>query len=272
MINNSNSAHWDRLQAKTLDAQFSHEKINGLNCSSFEAEAIVEKVHQIYAPLWESSTTLKPGQIQLVVVDASVPPNVPLAKAKQRLVTLTLYAGAEDLELRKRSSVPQLRQKRLSRMCEEAFQQGGLLTLEDLANLFNCGVRTLVNDLQSLRQQKQVPPLRSTIKDMGRAVTHRRLIISLWLDGLEYSAIARKACHSLDSVANYVDKFKRCVALFAAGFNLQTTALLVNISPALAQQFQQIRAELRGVPHRLQELDDFLKKNRTPNRRPRNPQ
>ncbi len=262
MINNSNYAHWDRLKAKTLDTQFSNEMIAGLNCSPFEAEAIVEKVHEIYAPLWEGNTAPKLGQIQMLVVDASVPPNVPLAKAKQRLVTLTLYAGAEDLQWRKSSSVPGLRQKRLSRMSEEAFQQGGLLTLEDLANLFNCGVRTLVNDLRALRQNKIIPPLRSTIKDMGRAVTHRRLIISLWLEGLEYSAIARKACHSVESVANYVDKFKRCAALFRAGFDLATTALLVNISEALAREFQQLHAQLGGVPHRLQELEDFLKKNR----------
>jgi hypothetical protein len=261
MINNSNYAHWDRLQAKTLDTQFSNEMINGLNCSPFEAEAILEKVHQIFAPLWEGNTAPKLGQIQMVVVDASVPPNVPLAKAKQRRVTLTLQAGAEDLELRKGSSIPRLRQRRLCRMCEEAFQQGGLLTLEDLANLFNCGVRTLVNDLRALRQEKVVPPLRSTVKDMGRAVTHRRLIITLWLEGLEYTAIARKACHSLESVANYVDKFKRCAALLGSGFDLQTTALLVNISLPLAREFQQLHAQLRGVPHRLQELEDFLKKN-----------
>jgi Protein of unknown function (DUF1670) len=264
MINNSNYAHWDRLKAKSLDAQFTNEMIRGLNCSSFEAEAIVEKVHEVYAPLWESTPGPKLGQIQMVVVDASVPPNVPLAKAKQRLVTLTLSAGAEDLLWRKGSSVPGLRQKRLGRMCEEAFQQGGLLTLEDLANLFNCGVRTLVNDLRALRQQKIIPPLRSTIKDMGRAVTHRRLIVTLWLEGLEYSAIARKTCHSVEAVANYVDKFKRCAALFGSGFDLHTTALLVNISEALARKFQQLQEQIHGVPHRLEELEAFLKKNRRP--------
>ncbi|MHC1726830.1 MAG: DUF1670 domain-containing protein [Syntrophobacteraceae bacterium] len=89
--------------------------------------------------------------------------------------------------------MPLLRQKRFYRMCQEAFQQGGLLTLEDLANLFNCGVRILMNDLAILREKNIVPPLRSTIKDMGRAITHRRLIIThrrliitLWLQGFAY--------------------------------------------------------------------------------------
>jgi hypothetical protein len=270
MINNTNYAHWDRLKAKSFDAQFTHEMMTGLNCSPFEAEAIVEKVHEVYSPFWEDSPGLRPGQIQMVVVDASVAPNVPLNKAKQRVLTLTLHAGAEDLDFRKNRSVPALRRKRLCRMVEEAFQQGGLLTLEDLATLFNCGVRTLVEDLRILRQDNLSPPLRSTVKDMGRAVTHRRLIITLWLEGLEYSEIARKACHSLESVANYVDKFKRCAALFVSGFDLQTTALVVNLSEALTREFQRIQAELHGVPHRLQELEDFLKKNRRPSPKRRN--
>ena len=270
MINNTSYAHWDRLKAKTLDAHFSNEMMTGLNCSAFEAEAILEKVHEVYARLWEDSPALRPGQIQMVVVDASVAPNVPLARAKQRVVTLTLHAGVEDLDFRKSRSVPALRRRRLGRMAEEAFQQGGLLTLEDLANLFNCGVRTLVEDLRALRQDKLLVPLRSTVKDMGRAVTHRRLIISLWLEGLEYSEIARQACHSLESVANYVDKFKRCAALFSSGFDLQTTALLVNLSESLAREFQRIHSELRGVPHRLEELQNFLKKSRSPNPQRRN--
>lgn len=265
MINNTNFTHWNRLQAKSLDSQFVNEMVTGLNCSPFEAEAIVEKVHEIYTPLLETSQGLKPGQIQMTVIDALVAPNVPLIKAKQRLVTLTLHAGQEDIETRKNGSVPELRQKRLCRMCQEAFQQGGLLTLEDLANLFNCGVRTLVNDLAALRKKNIVPALRSTTKDMGRAITHRKLIITLWLQGFEYSEIARKTSHSIDSVANYVDKFKRCAALFGSGFDVHTVALMVKLSTSLAQELQGIHKDLKGAPHRLRELEEFLKKNRMRN-------
>jgi len=265
MINNTNHTRWSRLQAKSLDSQFINEMVTGLNCSPFEAEAILGKVHEVYAPLLETSQGLKPGQIQVTVVDASVAPNTPLRQAKQRLVTLTLHAGKEDADARRNGSVPELRRKRLCRMCREAFQQGGLLTLEDLADLFNCGVRTLVDDLAALRGQGVVPALRSTVKDMGRAVTHRRLIVALWLQGFEYSEIARKASHSVDSVASYVDKFKRCAALFAAGFDVHAVAMMTRLSTPLAQEFQRIHGDLCGlgaVPHRRRELEDFLKKNR----------
>jgi len=40
-----------RLDSKTLDAQFIHEVRRGLNCSPFEAEAVLDVVKEIYFPL-----------------------------------------------------------------------------------------------------------------------------------------------------------------------------------------------------------------------------
>ena len=84
---------WDRLEAKSLDQQFISEMREGLSCSPIEARGIAEKVHEIYGPLFEASANPQPGQIQLVVIDASVAPNVPLSQATQKLVRLTLDAG-----------------------------------------------------------------------------------------------------------------------------------------------------------------------------------
>jgi hypothetical protein len=260
LINNTSLQRWDRISAKSIDTQFKTAMQRGLNCSPFEAEIMVEKVHELYGPLFDNSTTVQPGQIQLMVVDASVPPGVPLSQAAQKLATLTLLDKEEDNQIQQRQSIPALRQHRLMRVAEEAFQQGGLLTLEDLALLFNCGLRTLVGDLAALRQQNLVPPLRSTVKDIGRAVTHRRLIVSLWLEGKEYSDIAVHSHHSVSSVANYVEKFKRCAALLQHGFDLTTTAFLIRLSTPLVEQFRQLHQTAKPAVHRQQELLGFLKK------------
>lgn len=261
MINNTSRQRWLRAEARSLDAQFSNDIIEGMNCSPFEAQAILDKVHDVYAPLFDNSDSLKPGQVQVSVVDATVAPTTPLAKAKQRLVTLTLNAGSEDLAVRRQGGVIALRRHRLVRICEEAFQQEGLLTLEGVADIFNCAVRTLVSDLAVLRENGVMPPLRSTVKDMGRAVTHRALIVEYWLSGLEYSDIAAKTCHSVHSVANYVEKFKRCAALFAKGYDLDTVAFIARVSPSLAKAMLALYQEGRPVKHRRQELDGIVKKN-----------
>lgn len=261
MINNTSLQRWQRAAARTLDAQFMTAIIQGMNCSPFEAEAIRDTVHAVYAPLMETTDTLKPGQLRLSVIDAGVAPNIPLAQAQQRLVTLTLDAGEEDRAVRQQGGVIALRRHRFLRVCEEAFQQGGLLTLEAVADLFNCAVRTLVSDLAAARALGIIPPLRSTVKDMGRAVTHRRLIVARWLAGEEYSEIARATYHSVPSVGNYVDKFKRCAALLASGFDLDAVAVIARLSPALTRAFAALVAEAQPVPHRREELDALTKKN-----------
>jgi len=261
MINNTSIDKWRRLAHKQLDQQFIHDIIHGLDCSRFEASAILDAVYRVYRPYFETSGILKPGQILFQVISVDTPSNSPLSEGKQVTATLTLDAGPEDLKIREKQGVPGLRRHRMQRMCIEAFQQGGLLTIEDLANrLFNCGQRTLCRDLDTLRHQGIVLPLRSTIKDMGRSISHRSLIIKHWLKGKEYSEIAAHTHHSVSSVQNYVSKFKRVVALADEGYDLHTIAFLVKVSPLLAQTYHKLYSKSAIVPHRRKELQSFLKK------------
>ena len=176
-------------------------------------------------------------------------------------MTLTFDAGQEDLDLRHEQGIPALRRHRMQRMALEAFQQGGLLTLEDLANrLLNCGQRTLSRDLDVLRQEGVVLPLRSIIKDMGRSISHRSLIVEEWLLGKEYSEISYSTHHSVPSVQNYVSKFKRVVALAEEGYDIHTIAFLVKVSASLSESYHQLYQTVKIVPHRKKELKSFLKK------------
>lgn len=138
--------------------------------------------------------------------------------------------------------------------------QGGLLTVEDLANrLFNCGERTISRDLKYFNDQHICLPLRSTIKDMGRSLSHRSLIIKEWLKGKEYSDISRDTYHSIYSVRNYVDKFKRVISLAEEGFDVNTIAFLVKISSPLVEEYYKIYSNLEIIPSRREELKSFLK-------------
>ena len=195
------------------------------------------------------------------VVSVETSSNTPLAEGKQVTVTLTFDAGPEDLEVRQERGVQALRRHRMQRMCIEAFQQGGLLTIEDLAyRLFNCGQRTLVRDLEQLRAQGIILPLRSTIKDMGRSISHRAMIVEQWLQGKEYSEIFRNTHHSIAAVKNYIQKFKRVIGLAEQGFDTHTISFLVKLSPALVEQYYQLYRALDAVAHRKAELKNFFKR------------
>jgi uncharacterized protein YerC len=262
MINNSSLDRWSRLESKSLDQQFVNEIIHGLNCSPFEASAVLDSVYKVFNSYFESSSPLKPGQLklQLVAIEAKV--NRKLSESQQVTVTLTLNDDKEDLAIRKNQGIVGLRRHKIERLCREAFDQGGLLTVEDLAyRIFNCGARTISRDLDYFRQQGIFIPLRSTVKDMGRTLSHRLLIIKLWAQGKEYSDIAQRACHSLNAIQNYVDKFKRTIALSKEGYDVNRIAVILRSSPSLVEQYLEIYQQVDWMPHRQQELNSFLKKN-----------
>ena len=261
MINNSNYYRWDRLNAKSLDQQFVNEIVHGLNCSPFEASAVLETVYCVFGDYFDSSENLKPGQTKLSVVSIEAQNGQRLSESKQVTVTLTLTNDKEDLPIRKQAGVVALRRHRIQRLCQEALDQGGLLTVEDLSyRIFNCGQRTICRDLQHFRDNDILIPLRSTVKDIGRTLSHRVLIIKHWAKGKQYTEISRDTAHSLKAVQNYVDKFKRTIALYHAGYNVTKISFLLRLSVELVEEYIELYHQLDLADHRRQELEDFLKK------------
>ncbi len=145
-----------RLDAKTLDSMFRRRIEEGANCSPFVSKAILAAVKDVY-PIGpdEPDHQLGLGQIQLLVVSAEEPAGKPLEQCQKVTVRLTLDAGQEDFQVRLSHGVEGLRRSRILRLTAEARDQGGLLSYEDLAfRLFNCGVRTIVRDVQDLRRRE----------------------------------------------------------------------------------------------------------------------
>ena len=113
MINNSSLDRWNRLEVKSLDQQFVNEIIHGLNCSPFEATAVLETVYRVFGDYFDSSTKLTPGQIKLPVLSVEAPSGQRLSESKQVTVTLTLTDDPEDLPIRKQAGVVGLRRHRM---------------------------------------------------------------------------------------------------------------------------------------------------------------
>ena len=261
MINNSSIGKWERLRQKQQDVQFINRLQAGLNCSPFESKAILNCVYEVYQPFFDNSASMKPGQILFEVVTVENSAKEKLSDCQMKTVVLTLDAGEEDLNVRQNEGVIGLRRHRLQRIATEAFQQGGLLTVEDIANrLLNCGERTITRDIRVLKNIGICLPLRSNIKDMGRSISHREMIVKEWLWGKEFSEIARKTNHSIEAIANYVEKFKRVVALAKDNHEISTIAFLVKISVSLAQQYYDLYQTLPIVTTRKEELEIIIKK------------
>jgi len=261
MVNNSSIGKWERLRQKQQDVQFTNRLQAGMNCSPFESKAILNCVYEVYQPFFDNTASMKPGQILFEVVAVENSAKEKLSDCQMKTVVLTLDAGSADLEVRREQGVIGLRRHRLERIANEAFQQGGLLTVEDIANrLLNCGERTVTRDIKAFKAAGIILPLRSTVRDMGRSISHREMIVRLWLLGMEFSEISRQTNHSVEAIANYVGKFKRVVCLAKDNHEIATIAFLVKISITLAQQYYDLYQTLDIVPNREKELDELIKK------------
>lgn len=259
MINNTSHSLWDRLQQKSLNQQFTNRLIDGLNCSRFEANAILDTVYEVFASHMDTSGQQGLGDIHLLCTGIENSSAKPLKDTNMVRVRLTLDGGDEDLAIRRAGGPVDLRRHRLERITHQAYQQGGLLTLEDIAyRLFNCGMRTLVRDMHHFKEQSIVLPLRSTIKDMGRGISHRSLIIRHWLAGKEYDHISKATHHSPAAVANYVSKFKRCIWLAGQGFDTHTISFLVGLSAKLTEHYWTLYREQPIATHRRKQLEQDL--------------
>ncbi len=142
-------------------------------------------------------------------------------------VLLTLFDPKDQGQLAydgKQASIA-LRRRRLTRITEQAREQGGLLSQEDLAEILMCDVRTIRRDIESLRQREIVVATRGQVRDIGPGVTHRGIAVRLWLEGKEPVEIARHINHSIAAVENYLEKFKRVAYLRRKSFDDYQSAL-----------------------------------------------
>ncbi len=257
MIVDKKKQLFDRLDSKNLDNQFRYRVENGMGCSAFVSEAIKNVVHEVYFPLLNSSLSLSPGQLLFTCTSKDAKVAKSLSESEQVTVFLTLDSGKDDLEVRKREGIIGLRRYRLCRVAEEAYSQGGLLTVEDLAyRLFNCGERTIIRDLSELRKNNFHPPLRSTVKDIGRTISHRATIVRNWLLGDELSDLKRKYSHSYSAIENYLSTFKRVILLSHEKYSIEQISYMLKCSRALVDIYILLwkNNKAKALPHRRKEI------------------
>jgi hypothetical protein len=255
---NEDQHRLQRLDAKTLDSQFRRRIEEGAKCPPLVSEAILKIVKEVF-PLQPDDITLDLGRVKLIVVAAVEPPGKSLEQCQKITVRLTLDAGPDDVEVRRRDGIVGLRRARILRLAVEAREQGGLLSYEDLAyRLLNCGIRTIVRDVVALRRRGLEVPSRGQQQDMGPGQTHRVQAVRLFLQGLEAQEIARRLYHSLAAIENYVSTFTRVVLLAHKGYGDTETAFIIQRSEALVAAYRQLYDEFHQQPSAQTRLREIL--------------
>ncbi len=238
---------YQRLDVKTCETMLHSLILKGTNCSRFESESIVETVKEVFLINEHSELErVKPGQMKKVVISAQEPAGKKLSECCYTHILISFDAGAEDVEVYKEGGTVALRHHRLVRICDEARQQEGLFSQEDLALLLGCDVRTIRKDIARLKKKGISVPTRGHQKDIGPGVCHRQQAVRLFIQNKEPLEIARHIKHSLKAIERYINTFCRVVFLYQRDFNPLQIAFALGISYTLTTTYITLYQEYKN--------------------------
>lgn len=231
----------DRLSEKTVERQFLYELEADFELAPATSRALLSAAQQVLMSCVRGGD-LREGQMQVTVVCSREPAGKPLAAMKKLSVVVTVDGGLEDLAVMQQHGAASLRRVRVLRMTEEAVDQEGVLTQEDLARLLQTGVRTVRRDVAQLRSEGYWVPTRGAVQDTGRGQSHKAKIVEMYLQRMTYSEIARRARHSASSIKRYVQTFGRVLVLWSHGIReAGEIGYVVGISARLAGEYLVLR-------------------------------
>lgn len=249
----------DRLAVKTVDQRFRRELETGFEIAPRISQGILDLAKEVFSlggVSGDGSGRLRPGQICQVIAAAGAPHGLPLRHTDMVEVTWTLDAGEEDLGVLRRHDHVALRRVRILRLVDEALDQGGEPTQEDLAKALGVCVRTIRSDIAALEGEGYRVATRGKLRGVGRGQSHKLFIVELYLKRYTYTEIMQRTRHSAYAIKRYLQTFGRVVMLRRKGLKAREIAYAVAISERLTQEYLELywRYDIPEYQDRLEEM------------------
>jgi len=235
---------YHRIKGKSLKKILVDRFLNhyGYDKGNVTASAIVDDILNVVDNYYRytDNSFLKPGQM----VWHAVPVNELPAKGKSiyqtalKPVVLDIISEGDIEDMKKPLHHRELRLKRVERWTQQAYEQGALLSQLDLAVLLSVNEFTAgnyVREYQSLYGRSL--PTRGNIQLIGRGQTHKREIISDYLNGYLVPTICQRTNHSKDAVERYIRDFEAVKLLNLKFDDLNTISLVTRLSKSVVSQY-----------------------------------
>ena len=155
---------------------------------------------------------LEVGQTLWFAVHKDEKPGPGKTLAKTRVVPVILsVVHEEDRQIRMNGYSPkEIRKYRVARMLREAYAQNGVLTQADVAGLLGVSAGTIGKDIREYQAEHGVIlPYRGTIHDIGPSVTHKKVIITMFLKNIPTPQVCHLASGGASCPKNVQDSQNR---------------------------------------------------------------
>jgi predicted transcriptional regulator len=183
-----------------------------------------------------------PGQILRTVVSAVEPAGKPIKHCQTLEVRLTVDHRL-DAEIQRRNGTVALRRAKVLRLCWEAYEQGGLLSYEDLAAILGLDQSSIQRMVKALRPVVGLVPTRGAMHDMGRAPSHKEPIGRLLCRGYSYTEITAMTGHTEGSIDRYALDLGRVIALSEQGAAPNDIRIICDLSETAVECYLRLYRE-----------------------------
>lgn len=254
-------AEYGRLRKKTQEHGFIDRLEREFEFSPRESRGVLDVVMEMFF----DNREIGAGQVEYTCVSGEEGPGKSMDELRKVQVKLTRdLVSDSDCEGRMGSSAR--RKAQILRMTEEAYDQGGLLTQEDLGQIIGVSARTIRRDVEALMRQKLRLYLRGLQKDIGKGITHKIWIVSLYLQWKTYSEIERLTGHTAGPIKTYLNDFCRVMmarergirSAREIGYYLGRTERLVSEYLSLLTEAEKIpeqRSRLQSLKYQMRHLE-----------------
>lgn len=237
-----------RLKDKSLQQLLLYKFLNeyGYDKGEITARAIISDIlklindYFLVSSLDDDQHHIHYGQLvwMAVPVDEFPKRGKSIAQTKLKPIVLSFFTDEDMSHIAHGFDSASLRKKRLIRWTDEAFDQGALLSQLDLAVLLGVCDAVVSKYVNEIQQHGTLLPTRGNIHDMSGAITHKREIITLYLEGFLTPEIAIKTKHSNEAVDRYIRDYHRVEILWKHGVtSIDEISQLVRLSKRVVQQY-----------------------------------
>jgi hypothetical protein len=248
----------DRRQIKSSEGELLWELENSYSLSPKLSSSIMMTAKECLLRDYQ----LKEGQIEVTVIGVEERSGKVIEKMEKKKVRLTIDNGIEDIEVLKEYGRIILRQIKIERITDEAIEQGGALSQEDLSKYLSCTVRTIQRDIKAIKKKGIEVVTRGYLHNIGRGQTHKVKIIGMYLDGKTYSEIKLTARHSSGAIKRYLESFTKVLVAQSKGiYERKEISAVTGISEGLVKQYLELIRQSKKDKTRSENLKDLVSRN-----------
>ncbi|MFQ5641867.1 MAG: DUF1670 domain-containing protein [bacterium] len=249
----SNGYGLKRLSSKDARSAIIQKLSSDFNLTPIIAEAYYQQFSQYFAE--HSNVSLSSGEIAYEAVAAEEPAGKHIRLTRKVTARLRLLDFNSDLQALTDYGLAGLRRHRLCRITKQAYDQGALLSYEDLSMILTTSPATVKRDAALLRQEGKFIMTRGTKHDMGPGLSHKSIIIDLYFKGYTFTEIEQQTNHSEGSLKRYLADFIQVATLHRQAFTYNQIRLIAQKSDRLVREYIHIyETYARQDNERLKEL------------------